>query len=54
MGQRAFRSFLVRGWIAFAQERGFYLTEQGQSAWENFRRTNIHRKNPEAPLARYF
>jgi hypothetical protein len=52
--QRAFRSFLVRGWVDFNTARGFYLTQEGLNAGENFRHANIHRADPSAPLTSYF
>ena len=52
--QRAFRSFLVRKWIAYRPGRGFHLTREGRTAWHEFLETEIFRKNPLAPLTRYF
>jgi hypothetical protein len=53
--QRPFRSMLVQGWIAFRPgKNGFYLTQKGAAAWEEFRGTKILRKDPMAPLTSYF
>jgi hypothetical protein len=52
--QRPFRSMLIQGWIAYKPGRGFHITREGREAHEEFHHRNINRKNPEAPLTRYF
>ena len=52
--QRAFRSFLIRGWIAFKPGQGFHLTRAGDEAWELLHHTEIKRHDPTRPLTRYF
>jgi hypothetical protein len=52
--QRAFRSFLVRGWLAWNQSKGFVLSPDGYAALEAFHRTDIRRADPTRPITRYF
>lgn len=52
--QRPFRSMLIRGWCAYRPGRGFHITREGEAAMEEFRTTDILRKNPDRPLTRYF
>ena len=52
--QRPFRSMLVQGWIAYRPKHGFFITKEGLAAWEEFRATDIRRKDSSAPLTRYF
>jgi hypothetical protein len=52
--QRPFRSMLVQEWIAYRPGKGFFLTRKGQDAWEEFRGTDIKRKDPRAPITSYF
>jgi hypothetical protein len=52
--QRPFRSMLVRGWVAYRPGRGFHITSEGRAAHQDFHHRNIARKNPQAPLTRYF
>ena len=51
--QRALRSLLIREFVYFSGNM-FKLTEKGFGAIEDFRRFKITRKNPEAPLTKYF
>jgi len=51
--QRAFRSFLIRKYIAYTG-RGFKITEAGIAAWDDFRFHGCMRKNPTLPLTAYF
>jgi hypothetical protein len=51
--QRSLRSMLVRGWVSYWPNKGIYLTKEGEEAWEEFRGTDIHRRNPKAPLTSY-
>lgn len=53
--QRPFRSMLIRGWVAWSRkEHGFYLTEAGKNAWNQFNSRDIARKNPHLPLTAFF
>jgi len=52
--QRPFRSMLIREWVAYKPGRGFHVTPDGLKAWDEFRYTEIARKNPTLPLTRYF
>ena len=52
--QRAFRSFLVRGWLAYRPGHGFHLTPEGRQAWDVLHHTEIKRHDPTRPLTRYF
>jgi len=51
--QRPFRSMLIRKYIDY-DAAGFFLTELGRRAWEDFRTTDISRKNSRMPLTAYF
>jgi hypothetical protein len=52
--QRPFRSMLIRKWIEYQPQRGFYITVTGLAAWQEFRSTEIWRVDPTLPLTRYF
>jgi hypothetical protein len=52
--QRPFRSMLIQEWISYKPGAGFHITRKGKAAWEEFRSTEIWRKNPELPLTAYF
>ena len=53
--QRPFRSMLIQQWVVYKPGRsGFAITPLGRKAWEEFQHTDIARKNPLAPLTRYF
>lgn len=52
--QRPFRSMLIRDWVSYVPTKGFRITEKGKAAWDEFRHTEIARKNPLAPLTAYF
>lgn len=52
--QRAFRSFLIRDWIAYRPGYGFHLTPEGRAAWDRLQHTEIRRHDPTRPLTRYF
>jgi len=52
--QRPFRSMLIQEWISYRPGRGFHITKEGRAAWEEFRHTEIKRKNPTLPLTAYF
>jgi len=51
--QRAFGSLLQRGYVAYKHGRGFYLTQDGRDARVEFLETDIYRKNPTLPLAKF-
>ena len=52
--QRLFRSMLVQEWVAFRPGKGFYITRSGLPALDEFRHTDIRRKDPRLQLTRYF
>jgi hypothetical protein len=52
--QRPFRSMLIQGWVEYFPGRGFHVTKKGVAAWEEFRSTDILRKDPSMPLTSYF
>jgi hypothetical protein len=52
--QRPFRSMLIRDWIAYRPGRGFHITPLGKKAFDVFHHTEIQRKNPYAPLTKFF
>jgi hypothetical protein len=52
--QRPFRSMLIQEWVRYRPGKGFYLTEKGYDAWEEFKGTKILRHDPRAPLTAYF
>ena len=53
--QRAFRSFLIRGYIAYHPHLDhFYVTGDGQEAWRTYQHTDIRRLDPSGPLTAYF
>lgn len=52
--QRAFRSFLIRDWVAYRPGYGFHLTPEGRKAWDMLQHTEIRRHDPTRPLTRYF
>ena len=54
LDQRPFRSMLIQQWVAYRAGRGFHITKAGRDAWYEFGNTGIARKNPHAPLTRYF
>ena len=52
--QRPFRSMLIRKWVSYKHNHGFYATREGRQAMEEFMSTDIARQNPGAPLTAYF
>jgi len=52
--QRAFRSMLIRKYVAYSPGHGFRVTREGRAAWNDFHATDIARKNPQLPLTAYF
>ena len=52
--QRPFRSMLIRQWIVYTKNKGFYITDAGKRAWREFHETDIARKHFERPLTAYF
>ena len=52
--QRSFRSMLVRAWVSYRPNHGFFVTKEGREAMQEFLSTDIARQNPGSPLTSYF
>jgi len=47
-------SMIKRGYVVYRLGRGFVITDAGLQALHEFETTDIARKNPLAPLSKYF
>jgi hypothetical protein len=55
LDQRSFGSLYHRGWLGYKAGKGFYATDQGWAAFEEYVNTEARlRKRPELPLSHYF
>lgn len=52
--QRPFRSMLIQKWVAYRAGKGFHVTKEGTAAWTEYHQAEIGRKDPTAPLTRFF